>query len=59
MNHAGKLELLATKHVAFSDNMYQVVDFLNKTLKHKKLMFGLALAKENPQEMVLSVYEVE
>jgi len=52
----GKLELIAQKHFTPWDEMYLVVDFLNKHLKDKKVMFGLN--KKNG-EMVMSIYEVE
>lgn len=50
-----KLELLATKNFAEYNEMYLVVDFLNKTLKHKKVMFGLT-KKDN--RMAVSIYEI-
>ncbi|MFZ5590903.1 MAG: YpmA family protein [Bacillota bacterium] len=54
----GKLELIAVQQFAPYDEMYKVVDFLNKHLKHKKIMFGLTKHKSSGQ-MVISVYEVE
>lgn len=50
-----KLELLATKKFSNYDEMYLVVDFLNKTLKHKKVMFGLT---KNDDSMSISIYEI-
>lgn len=50
-----KLELIATKTLPAHPNLYKVVDFLNKTLKHKKVMFGLTKKEET---MTISVYEV-
>lgn len=52
----GKLELIATQKVQANSEMYKVVDFLNKTLKGHKLMFGL---KKKEESMIISVYEVE
>ncbi|NMA69530.1 MAG: YpmA family protein [Desulfitobacterium sp.] len=52
----GKMELIATQKVQANLEMYKVVDFLNKTLKGHKLMFGLRKKEEN---MIISVYEVE
>lgn len=50
-----KLELLATKKFSDYDEMYLVVDFLNKTLKDKKIMFGLT---KNKDSMSISIYEI-
>lgn len=54
----GKLELIAVQQFAPYEEMYKVVDFLNKHLKHKKIMFGLTKHKGSGQ-MLISVYEVE
>jgi hypothetical protein len=51
----GKLELVAVKNFAASGDLYKVVDFLNKSLKEHKLMFGLTKKGEN---MTVSIYEV-
>lgn len=57
MEEKGKLVLLATKTLEANKDMYKIVDFLNKTLKEKKVMFGLS---QNTAEntMTISVYEV-
>lgn len=57
MEEQGKLVLLATKTLEANKDMYKIVDFLNKTLKEKKVMFGLS---QNTAEntMTISVYEV-
>lgn len=52
-----KLELIATKTLKSSDDMYKIVDFLNKTLKHKKIMFGLS-KNSTENTMTISVYEI-
>ena len=52
----GKLELIATQRVSVQGELYKVVDFLNKSLKEHRLMFGLT--KKN-DKMVISIYEVE
>ena len=53
----GKLVLKATKSLKENEELYKVVDFLNKTLKEHRLMFGLT---KNPKDatMTISVYEV-
>lgn len=52
----GKLELVATKNFSSSDELYKVVDFLNKSLKQHNLMFGLKNSEKN--EMIITIYEV-
>ena len=53
----GKLELIATKSFKTYDEMYKVVDFLNKILKDKKVIFGLTKDK-NSDTMTISIYEI-
>ena len=53
----GKLELIATKTLTTNDELYKIVDFLNKTLKEKKVMFGLT-KNTTENTMTISVYEV-
>ena len=52
----GKLELIAHKSFAANDELIRVVDFLNKNLKTKKIMFGISKDKEKNQ-MTINVYE--
>jgi hypothetical protein len=54
---SGKLELIAAKSFAPDSEMYRVIDFLNKSLKERNLMFGLAKDRENGM-MVITIYEV-
>ncbi len=49
------LKILSTITVAYSGDMYKVVDFLNKTLKPKNLIFGLAMDGNN---MSITIYEI-
>jgi hypothetical protein len=51
-----QLRLLATCSFSASDELYRVVDFLNKTLKYKKVLFGLAKDGKT-QEITISVYQ--
>ncbi|MCR6546325.1 YpmA family protein [Dehalobacterium formicoaceticum] len=53
---SGKMELIAVKDFAAWDDMYQVVDFLNKSLKAHNLMFGLR--KGDSAAMTITIYEV-
>ncbi len=52
----GKLELIAFKSFASNPELIYVIDFLNKSLKEKKIMFGLVKNKEK-NEMVINIYE--
>lgn len=52
----GKLELIATQKLKANPELYKIVDFLNKNLKDRQLMFGLSKKEDN---MIISVYEVE
>lgn len=54
----GKLELIAAKNFPASPEMIQLVDFLNKSLKDKSVMFGLTKDKEK-NEMTLTIYDIE
>lgn len=53
---SGKIELIASQRVGVNDELYKVVDFLNKNLKDHRLMFGLTKKED---KMLISVYEVE
>lgn len=52
----GKLELIATRRFANNDELVYVIDFLNKNLKIKNIMFGLTKDAENG-EMTINIYE--
>lgn len=51
----GKLELIAVKSFPANEDFYKLVDFLNKSLKEQKLMFGLTKKGDN---MTVSIYQV-
>ena len=52
----GKLELIAVKTFKNYDDMYKVVNFLNNTLKDKKIIFGLTRDSANGT-VTISIYE--
>jgi hypothetical protein len=54
MENEGKLELVATLKIANNDELYRLVDFLNRSLKGHKLIFGLT---KKGEQMTFSVYE--
>ncbi|MFC0188571.1 YpmA family protein [Fictibacillus aquaticus] len=51
-----KIEVLSAVKVSKSNDLYKIVSELNKTLKHKDLMFGLALDDKNKEEMIFTIY---
>lgn len=53
---SGKLELIAARTFTNYDEMYKVVNFLNNTLKEKKLIFGLTRDSAN-NTVTISIYE--
>jgi hypothetical protein len=52
----GKLELIAVKSFKAHDELIYVIDFLNKSLKNKKILFGLTKNYEK-DEMTVNIYE--
>jgi len=50
-----KLQQIAFKEFSSYSDMYKVVDFLNKNLKDKRLLFGLSKAENG--NMLISIYE--
>nr|WGD68896.1 YpmA family protein [Bacillus subtilis] len=51
-----KIEILSTINVEHSDDLYKIVDTLNRTLKRDNLMFSLALDEENKNQAVFTIY---
>ncbi|HET7615474.1 MAG TPA: DUF4264 family protein, partial [Bacillales bacterium] len=39
-----------------TDDLYKIVDALNRTLKTENLLFGLALDENDPEQMVFTTY---
>jgi len=54
MKKHDKLELKSTLEVGSNSELYKVVDFLNKNLKEKKVIFGLS---KKGEKMRISIYE--
>lgn len=52
----GKLELIAHRNFESNPELVYVVDFLNKSLKSKGIMFGLTRDKDKNQ-MMIKIYE--
>ncbi|MFD2681123.1 YpmA family protein [Bacillus seohaeanensis] len=51
-----KIEVLSTLRISYSDDLYKMVDVLNKTLKKDDLMFGLALDPEDQEQAIFTIY---
>jgi hypothetical protein len=51
-----KIEVLSTVKIQHSPDFYKVVDALNRTLKERDLMFGLALDPEDQEQAVFTIY---
>jgi len=54
MSTEGKLDLKATLEVQKNLELYKVIDFFNKNLKDKNLIFGLTMKDD---KMIISIYE--
>lgn len=52
-----KIEVLSTVKVNKSPDLYKIVTELNKTLKTKDIMFGLALDDHDKNTMVFTIYK--
>ncbi|WP_064498961.1 YpmA family protein [Rossellomorea aquimaris] len=51
-----KIEILSTVRIDYTDNLYKIVDALNRTLKKDDYMFGLALDPEDQNQAILTIY---
>jgi hypothetical protein len=51
-----KIEILSTVRIDRSSDTYKIVDMLNRTLKDRDLMFGLALDEDDENKMVVTIY---
>jgi hypothetical protein len=51
-----KIEVLQTVMINYHPDLYKIVDALNRTLKRKDLMFGLALDPSDPKKAVFTIY---
>lgn len=51
-----KIEVISTVKLAHSPDLYKIVDSLNRNLKERNLMFGLALDSENQEKAIFTIY---
>jgi hypothetical protein len=52
-----KMQTLSTVKVAYSEDLYKIVDCLNRTLKRDSLMFGLSLDENNEKTAIFTIYK--
>jgi hypothetical protein len=50
------LNLIASQTIQYDFQLYKTIDFLNKSLKSRNLIFGLKL-NENEETMTICIYE--
>ncbi|SER12542.1 Protein of unknown function [Gracilibacillus ureilyticus] len=51
-----KIITLSTVKINYSEDLYKIVDSLNRTLKEDDLMFGLTLSEEDHEKAVFTIY---
>lgn len=51
-----KIQVLSTVKIKYSPDLYKIVDSLNRTLKEKDVMFGLALDEKEKDIAVFTIY---
>lgn len=51
-----KIDLIAVHDFPEWENMYKIIDFLNKSLKEKGLIFGI---KKNESKITINIYEIK
>ncbi|HEY4553340.1 MAG TPA: YpmA family protein [Bacillaceae bacterium] len=51
-----KIEILSTVRLKHNPELYKIVDALNRTLKERDLMFGLALDQEEKETAIFTIY---
>jgi F420-0:gamma-glutamyl ligase len=51
-----KLMVIGTHVFTATDDLYQIVDFLNRNLKDKDVIFGLSKVQDETNKMMLILY---
>jgi len=54
MRESGKMDIKSTIQLNINEELYKLVDFLNKNLKDKNLIFGLS---QKDDKMTITIYE--
>jgi len=51
--------VIATKDVCHSEDLYVLVDFLNRTLKDRDIIFGLAKSTAHENMYTITIYRTD
>ena len=51
-----KIEVISTVKLQHSPELYKIVDALNRNLKQRDLMFGLALDQDDQNKAIFTIY---
>ncbi|QGH34765.1 DUF4264 domain-containing protein [Gracilibacillus salitolerans] len=51
-----KITTLSTVQLTYTEDLYKIVDSLNRTLKEDNLMFGLTLSEDNDEKAIFTIY---
>jgi Protein of unknown function (DUF4264) len=54
-----KMMIIGTHVCTATDDLYLLVDFLNRNLKDKNVIFGLSKVQEDSSKMLLTLYNAE
>ncbi|WP_243834918.1 YpmA family protein [Alicyclobacillus sacchari] len=54
-----KLHVYATHVCDKSEDLYLLIDFLNRNLKDKDVIFGLAKSEGSPDKMQITLYRTD
>lgn len=54
-----KLHVLATHVCEKTDDMYLFVDFLNRNLKDKDIVFGMSKCQDDPEKFEITLYRTD
>lgn len=54
-----RLHVLATHVCSKTDDLYLIVDFLNRNLKEKDVIFGLSKSEDDSEKMQITLYRTD
>lgn len=52
-----KMFIIGTHVCTATDDLYLLVDFLNRNLRDKEVIFGLSKKQDEPGKMILTLYK--
>jgi len=53
---ADEIEIISRIEITYSEDLYKIVDHLNRVLKKDDLMFGLSLDEKDEQVAIFTIY---